>query len=623
MQTLIFIESTDDLDSIDNKFLKNTKIFSFNINAHKKLEQMGIKHELAESFLSSDDRTSIFNHSVNLWKWYEKISGKNLFSFEQINILEILDTNELHDYILNQLFIFVIIKRILEKIKPNKIILNQRMKLISEPLQNKYNLDFQIINTKSEIFIPFEKFPIRFQIGPFLLKFNIKKTHYFKLKNLFENFIIRILDLNYKPNNRTSLLFLEFDISTYEQLFSKLKKLEKNIIFFNTRRSAIWNLKSILKMKKLDGKIINQKSFFNKQDYDEIHSKKHLIQKNLKSFFIDNIQMNSLFIFESISFWSILKDQLFRAYFERVEEFLILIKLSRKLLECVSPKCIITLNTLGESEKTIFLSNVKKIPVILLEHGFTTYVKETSIFDVSSMYDSFPDKIALWGNIQKQYLQDFHKIPDDKIFTCGSPRHDLFFEKNKVNSSKKTLLIVPSPIDTYTALNDSRTYIIFEETIKKIFSILSKYDNLDIIVKLHPGRDMSNMFFKEIIKKLDSRVPIYQISLIKDHLDKADAVLHIDSSGIGPSTVVMESLIMQKPILNIVLKPSIPVFPYDEDHALITHTYNSDFSNSLLEIIFDESKRSRLLTNGNNFLKKYLSNRGNASEEFIKILNSY
>ena len=621
IQTLIFIDSTDDIDTIDNKFLKNTKIFSFNIYAHKKLQQMGIQHELAESYLSPNDRTNIFNYSVNLWKWYEKISEKNQFTFEQINILEILDTNELHDYILNQLFLFVIIKRILEKTNPEKIILNHRLKSISEPFEKKYNLNFQIIGTNPEVFIPFEKFPIRFQIGPFLLKFNMKKTHYFKLKNLFENFIMTILDLNFKPNKKNSLLFLEFDISTYEQLFLKLKESSKNIVFFNHRRSVIWNFKSILKMKKLNGKIINQK-LFNKQDYDKIYSKKDILQKNLKLFFTDNINMNSIFVFESIPFWSTVKEQLFTAYFERIEEFLILITLSKKLLEYVSPKCIITLNTLGESEKTVSLSN-NKIPMILLEHGFTTYVKETSIFDVSSMYNSFPDKIALWGNIQKHYLKNFHNIPDKNIFTCGSPRHDIFFKNNKINNSKKTLLIVPSPIDTYTALNDTKTYIIFEETMKKIFLILSKYEDLDIIVKLHPGRDMSNNFFKETIKNLNSRIPIYQISPIKEHLEKADAVLHIDSSGIGPSTVVLESLIMQKPILNIVLKSSVPVFSYDEDQALITHTYNSDFSQSLFEIIFDNSKRNTLLTNGNIFLDKYLSNRGNASEEFVKLLNSY
>ena len=44
------------------------------------------------------------------------------------------------------------------------------------------------------------------------------------------------------------------------------------------------------------------------------------------------------------------------------------------------------------------------------------------------MYSSFKDKIALWGNTQKEYLIAQHAISEERILTIGSPRHDIFFK---------------------------------------------------------------------------------------------------------------------------------------------------------------------------------------------------
>ena len=71
-----------------------------------------------------------------------------------------------------------------------------------------------------------------------------------------------------------------------------------------------------------------------------------------------------------------------------------------------------------------------------------------------------------------------------------------------------------------------------------------------------------------------------------NHLDKCHLVIHIDSTGIGPSTVVLESFIMNKPVLNIVLKDVIHEFECIKDGALPTVKHDNDFEKILVDLTF-------------------------------------
>ena len=105
---------------------------------------------------------------------------------------------------------------------------------------------------------------------------------------------------------------------------------------------------------------------------------------------------NIIFIQEQVDVWNTIKDILLQTYQRRLEDYVKLILFAKKISTSINLSCILSLNVIGETEKSILEQN-GKTPSILLEHGFTNYVPELSKFDISNMYSLFKDKIALWG----------------------------------------------------------------------------------------------------------------------------------------------------------------------------------------------------------------------------------
>jgi hypothetical protein len=99
-------------------------------------------------------------------------------------------------------------------------------------------------------------------LGPLPIKFSISRIFYNKIKSISDK--ITSLLFNFNPNKNSikkNILLLDFNPIPYESLLKQLSKLDKNIILLNQRRPAIWNLKSLLIMKKLNCKIFNLNFF--------------------------------------------------------------------------------------------------------------------------------------------------------------------------------------------------------------------------------------------------------------------------------------------------------------------------------------------------------------------------
>ena len=71
--------------------------------------------------------------------------------------------------------------------------------------------------------------------------------------------------------------------------------------------------------------------------------------------------------------------------------------------------------------------NNKKVPSILLEHGFVERVDDTKRFDKRDDDINYKDKTAVWGDKKKEYLIHEYGIASDRIIVTGSPRHDDYF----------------------------------------------------------------------------------------------------------------------------------------------------------------------------------------------------
>ena len=625
MQTkAIFLESIQDYEKLDENILLDNEyvIFSFNIDVYNFLKNKKHDFKIADEYLTQDDHSKIYEYTTSLYDWYEKDPVLEIMELEGTNLLGIFDTAELHHLLIREIHSFVIVKRILEKFHFTEICTNKHLSTMIKSIIIDNCKIIQISNTYHDFAIPFEKYSIPLSILGHKVPVTLSRNTYKKIKGTFESFVGKGSNLWFNPNNsKKSILFLEFNFEQYSDLFKNLKS-DKNIILVNMRRPAFTDLNSLKLLKNFNCSIVTP-------DYFLSNSEKKLVIKNTKKYLLNlnkiwakSDLLLKIFEIEDCSIWNTIKDILLQTYQRRLEDYVKLILFAKKISTSINLSCILSLNVIGETEKSILEQN-GKTPSILLEHGFTNYVPELSKFDISNMYSLFKDKIALWGNIQKEYLINQHSIPEERILTVGSSRHDSFFNKNPSHkTSKKTVLITPGQFDEPNAVYDTNSFIKYEILFKKLFSILKQISDVSIIIKLHPSQQKNNLYLKKLIQKIDADIPIKQSTPIINEIQSCDILINIFPE-LFPSTVLLEGLILKKPVMNISLYDRTYEFEFEKDKSVLSIKDSDDLEKNIKKLLFDKEFQSRLIQNGTKHVNRYLSNPGYASEELARILNSY
>ena len=625
-KTFVFIDDTSEFYKLSKNLINSSeaKIFSFNITVHKFLEDKKIEHEIAESYLSKEDHFKIFDTTVSLWEWHKSESIDKEFQYEGINILGLLETGEFHHFLVREIYKFFIIKRIVEKEKPDKIFANNQFKnIISELTNNNHTSINQIDTKKYNFLIYWDKISYEFHLGKIPIGIQLSRKNYQRIKNFFESIICKLFSFDLKPNeNKKIILFVGFNPLQYSELFENLKNYEGIVSLLNYKRPAIWNMDSLNFLRKSNCKLIRMENFLNASDKRLIS---HLVidyLEKLERLWAD-IYLENKFTVEGITIWPFIKEILIETFRKRMYEYITLIFFSKKILTKTNLGCIVTLNLFGESEKAILNLNKNNKPSILLEHGFTNYVPEISRFDITSGLDIFKDKIAVWGNIQKQYLVNVLKIPEKKILVVGSPRHDKFFRQtfSTKTDSVRTVLITPGLFDPTNAQSSTFSYLRLENLLRKTFKIFESFQNVKLIIKLHPAQNPDVEYIKKLINQLNPDVMVYHTEPIQKILEYCDTVVNIHTE-VLPSTVLLEALIMEKPIMNISLVDENYNFQFIKDNTVLQVTDKSDLEKHFKTILYDEDLRKELIKNAQKHLQSYLSNQGKASKHFAEILKS-
>jgi len=622
----IFLDNTNEFYKLSKNLINSseTKIFSFNIIVHKFLEDKKIEHEIAENYLSKEDHLKIFDTAVSFWEWHKSKSIDDEFQYEGVNILGLLETGEFHQLLVAEVYKFFVIKRIIEKERPDKIFANNQFSNIISKLTDNNHISINQIDTKKYNFlIHWDKFSYEFHLGKIPIRIQLSRKNYQRIKKFFESIIYKLFSLDLKPNeNKKIILFVEFNPLQYSELFENLKNYEGVVSLLNYRRPAIWNMDSLNFLRKSNCKLIRMENFLNASDKKLISDLVIDYLEKLEKLRTDSYLENK-FTVEGITIWPFLKEILIEIFRKRMYEYLLLTLFSKKILTKTNVNCIVTLGLDGESEKAILNLNKNNKPSILLEHGFTNYLPEISRFDITSGLSIFKDKIAVWGNIQKQYLVDVLKTPEKKILVVGSPRHDKFFREviSTKKDSVRTILIIPGMFAPSNAQFSTFSYLRLENLLKRTFKIFESFKNVKLIVKLHPSQYSETEYIKKLINQSNPNVMIYHTEPIQKILEECDTVLNIYTE-VLPSTALLDALVMGKPVMNISLVDENYNFQFIKDNAVMQVTYKSDLEKHFKTIIYDENFRKELIENAQKHLQSYLSNQGKASKHFAEILNS-
>lgn len=618
VKNLIFINTS--IDKVRIRDVPNAKIFSFNRATNKFLDKKKIEYEIADTFLNEFERERLFAHITKCYDWYYEPEINEKFEYRGVNLLNSSDSVEFFSYFIVEAAKFFTIKNIIKREKPERIFVDITLYNILKHVIKNQQINLQVFGENKNQELLWDKITIKQNLGKIPISFTISHKSFFLIKRFLESIVCSMFNLWIKPTKykKDSVLFLEFNPSEYNTLFSNLDD-QKNIILLNRRRPAIWSINSIKTIIKNNCKLINFNNFISRNERNELTKKIDEYKKKLE---LNLSKTPKAFLFLNEDLWPIIKDTIIERYRLRIPEYIFFLTAMTNLFEKINLRSVIMLNQLGETEKTILKINKNNATSVLLEHAFANYTKETSRFSILSSHPILDDKIAVWGEIQKKYLIDFHNISPERIFVTGSPRHDKFFQKREDNDNKKnkTVLITPHPITEITGQSNTELYLKYEDIVKKICRLLKEMD-VDIIAKLHPSQLEHNKLLREIFRKIDSSIPVHFSTPTDKLIANVDAVLTISPEGMDPSTIILESLILEKPTMNIILDNHFYNYEVSKLNAIISVMGTTDIKKEIQELIFNKEKRKYLIDNGKKFIDRYMSNQGVASQSLAKIIN--
>jgi len=607
------------------KYQDYSKIITFDYTSHKNLHQLGIKHLMAENFLNYDERLWIFDIVKKFQNWHNNSSSFKIFELEGINLLGLIDGIELHTFLMQKLIIFCTIKKIIESEKPNFIEYPFEMNDIIQLLEKNNHINFKINSDVKQNKLFWDSINVKHNVGNIPISMKISRTKYNKLKNIVDKTVSSTFGLwfDFKNKNKKTILLLELFPPLYEELINNLSNDENNVIIINRRRPVTLDRNSIRILKNSNCKLISKESLMEKADEKKISKFQQEYLEKLSQIWSHNEYFDEIFKINNISFWPIIRDDLKQVYQKRIGEYVEEVIFAKKIFEKINIKCILSLYDVGETEK-IFL-NCKNVNVssFLLEHGFSLFFDESKRFGTLSSYDTFMDKIILWSEHQKEFLISNFNIEANRIYAIGSPRHDKLkkIEGKSMNNDTLSVLIAPTPITQLQGFDTTENHEKFEKLVERLCKIFQeKYPKVNLVFKIHPSQSDHNDEIKEIIQKYSKKPQIHFLTPVLDLIQSSDLIITITPEGWAPSTIVLESMSLGKPTMNIILDQKFLPFQYVNQNAILAISDDSNLESNIDKILFDGEFRQKLSTNGKNFAVNFLNNFGSASKKLANVL---
>ena len=612
-KNIIIFDSSYSFETL-KKIMENDEsvIVSFDYDSHKILSDNGIKHQISDDFLSMADLWYIWRKSFSLSQWYESSEIPETLEYKGINTGKLFYI-EFHYHLLQFLKRFVELIFLCEKFHSSRILAPSTFSEILNLLNN--NVEYIKVEQKPESFL-YDS--VKFHITN-SLSIKIPKKSYLKLKNISEQALLKILGNNInRKNQKKHTLLIEFDPIKYKKLFQLSAKQNVQLILFNRRRPYVWNKESYSIIKNSNCLIANYLNVKNKKMEKSVELGKEQLKNKLDSLFEHDETLNTFFSIRKHSFWKAIKPNFVKLCKKRVLEAVQEIEMSDEVIKNSGASSIIVLSENGFNEQIILqLAKKHNIDVLLLQHGMyleTLELKESNIF-LGGDFPILSSKFLTWGTHTKNYAKKcgFSK----KTHVIGSPAHDTLFKNNSDNSLVNDgfiLLATSSPQQNQLFDLTINNLEVYEKTIKDVCKIAAKLKK-QLIIKLHPFQEEQDI--KKMVAGLGEQITLTNRGNIEDLIKSCDIFLVNDFS-----TTMLDAMIIGKPVIAIQTKNR----HMKEKPKIFTTGCCVECNINTLEKeikeILDTNKRERMIENGNEYVKKFVSNQGNSSEKLLELLSS-
>ena len=607
---IFLIDSTIDVD----RFLKsdnNFKIITFDNAIHRLLLQNKIKHEVSDQYILRSDLDDILKHSMLCARWYLLPETKEILSFKDINLGKLFYI-EFKEFLISFLKRFLEIKRIFTKFPDSKFFASHSLFSIISSLSANVEL---IGNAKEQLSI-YDKIDVPVKIGGKHLTLTLSTSKVQKIQKILEKLSQGLIKKNQLKSNCNTVLLVDFTTIRYKPLLKLTPNFQLNVIKYDRRTSAVWNMESYSIIKQSHCILENYSSLNDKSLTLRITQNQDFCNKIIDQIIMKEQLLSSFFSFDDQSFWPGIKIEFVnmcrKRFLDAAKEF----ELAEKLLKKYPFSAVLIWGETGLLEQIITsLAKKLKIPVILLQHGLHNNSPE--LITHNEFYGLPPkasDMILVWGPTNKEHYKK-NGFDENKIFEIGSTFFDPIFNNEiKPALSQDCVLLVTDP---YALNHPHELTVEFMETyellIKKVYEIASK-QNKRLVIKPHPQKSANE---EETVKKIDPTITVIKSGDILPLIKSSSLVIVTDIS-----TVILEAQAMKKPVISVFLRDYCGT-PEPFKSNLCSRVNVNELDEWVTNVINSDDFRNQVILKGTRFVDSYLINQGTASQSLLTFLENF
>lgn len=616
----VFLLTENDINEKTIEIIQNSKestVIPITYKTVRLLKEKNIEYRIFDELLSPKDYETIDSTIYKIGRtWWDNNELKQIFDYEGINIAQMVES-ELIVSLLKFGHRICLIKRILEDLKPDIVYVSESTKSISK-IPNLFKNDFKcLIKTfqveKEEKNFRNDDFTVGLDLIGKNFDVTISRKNFFRIKKYYETYWKSIHKISSKPQKHKhgkKILLLDFNLVTNKSTVEALSNSEFEIMLANTRRPVIWNKESLDIAKK-----INFKNIDLKYNTNDVHPEMDSIMANFERFIDSNEYFKQIFSIDQTSFWSIFREDFMEFCKKRFSEILFLIDSLNQLLDNEKIQLLVTLDDSMQIGRTVTcLCNKKNIPTLLsLNTDINIFQDGKRDWEVFTLNKIFAKKFAIYGNLAEKLCLEHH-IDPKKLVITGNPRYDDLFQKKSISNKDNILISLSGIASTAWSTFFSIPLIIkYERMFREVLRSLSAYEK-NITIKLHPTQD-AVIDVPGIVKELLPNANIVKNTNTYELIANADVVIT------PPSSIITESLILNKPVFLFKILENDSGIPYEKFNAVLATEKEEEISEKIKEILVEQKIKNDLKIGRKKFLEYAFGYQGKSSERIIQVIN--
>ena len=341
-----------------------------------------------------------------------------------------------------------------------------------------------------------------------------------------------------------------------------------------------------------------------------------------------NNEFRSLWDYQGISLWEIISDVLRDLWFRNGNAAAEYLLLSKVMLEETKPDIVVMASDTSLDNKAVLVqSNNLNIPVISIQHG-TILAEDDYLCDYSHIkedFDGITSKSSLYPLITCLFGPESHEVManqigyvySERLQNIGQPRFDqliddysiddraLFLEAFSLDPAKKTALIASQ---TFKIAGNKHDFF------EVILSTLKSIQGLQIIIKPHPVEPES--YIKKLAQRLGAKVTV-----LPSNFDISQAIKSCDFLVTSYSTVAIEAMVANKPVITINLTGMPDVVPYANEGAALGVVNAEELLDVVTKITDDPAFVHQQTSSAKQYIDRELTFcDGKVTERFVKLI---